>query len=156
MPRKPRLFVPGAIYHVYCRVARGEFVFDDNHLIKNNQYIKSGLSLANILIGKIKVDVEEKYSSYRPITMLTFAMDYSLWGLNERGYHVTNTILHILVALAIYWLISIFYRDNTLALLTGLLFVAHPIHTEAVAYVAGRGDSLAALFVLLCIIFYIK
>jgi REP element-mobilizing transposase RayT len=29
MPRRPRLFVPGAIYHVYCRVARGEFVFDD-------------------------------------------------------------------------------------------------------------------------------
>ena len=29
MPRRPRLFIPGAIYHVYCRVARGEFVFDD-------------------------------------------------------------------------------------------------------------------------------
>ena len=29
MPRHPRLFIPGAIYHVYCRVARGEFVFDD-------------------------------------------------------------------------------------------------------------------------------
>jgi hypothetical protein len=31
MPRHPRLFVPGAIYHVYCRIARGEFVFDDDH-----------------------------------------------------------------------------------------------------------------------------
>ena len=30
MPRRPRLFVPGAIYHVYCRVARGEFVFDEH------------------------------------------------------------------------------------------------------------------------------
>ena len=31
MPRHPRLFIPGATYHVYCRVARGEFVFDDDH-----------------------------------------------------------------------------------------------------------------------------
>lgn len=40
MPRRPRLFVPGAIYHVYCRVARGEFVFDDGR--EADEFVESG------------------------------------------------------------------------------------------------------------------
>jgi tetratricopeptide (TPR) repeat protein len=76
--------------------------------------------------------------------------------LDVRAYHLTNICLHILVALALYWLLLLLFSDPLLSLITSLLFVVHPIHTEAVTYISGRSDSLAALFILLCLIFYIK
>jgi len=88
--------------------------------------------------------------------MVSYAVDYSLWKLDVRGYHLTNIFLHIFVALTIYWLINLLYLDKFLSCLTAIFFVVHPIHTEAVSYISGRSDSLGALFVLLSIIFYIK
>ncbi len=83
-------------------------------------------------------------------------LDYSLWKLNVQGYHLTNILLHILVALAIFWLINVLYDDWLLSLFTSLLFIVHPIHIEAVTYISGRADPLATIFILLCFIFYLK
>ena len=82
--------------------------------------------------------------------------DHRVWKLDVRGYRLTNILLHILVSLAIFRLIIVLFDDWILALFTGALFVVHPIHTEAVAYISSRADSLAFLFMLLCFIFYIK
>jgi hypothetical protein len=83
-------------------------------------------------------------------------IDYSLWGLNVKGYHFINILLHILAALCIYWLISNLCHIRLLAFITGLLYLAHPIHSEAVSYIAGRADPLSAVFILLSFIFYVK
>ena len=79
--------------------------------------------------------------------------DHRVWKLDVRGYRLTNILLHILVSLAIFRLIIVLFDDWILALFTGALFVVHPIHTEAVAYISSRADSLAFLFMLLCFIF---
>jgi len=56
----------------------------------------------------------------------------------------------------IYWLINILYHRRTLSFLTALFFITHPVHTEAVAYISGRAEPLSSLFILLCLLFYIK
>ncbi len=145
-------------FAVYSNSFNSNFFWDDGLLIKNNEYIRSWTNLAHLFTKDIGSGggTGKTYTSYRPLQMVTYMVDYSLWTLNPKGYHLTNILLHISAALGVYWLINMIFRENWLSLLTGLLFVVHPIHTEAVTYISGRADPLALLFMLLCFIFYIK
>ncbi|MFH1753986.1 MAG: tetratricopeptide repeat protein [Candidatus Omnitrophota bacterium] len=141
---------------VYANSLNGEFLWDDLHLIKENVYIKDWSNIGAIFTKDTRGVLGGITYYHRPIQMLSYMVDHSLWGLNHRGYHLTNILLHILAALAMYWLLNIIFKDRTLSLLASALFVVHPVHTEAVAYISGRTDPIAAVFMLLCIIFYIK
>jgi tetratricopeptide (TPR) repeat protein len=141
---------------VYANSLRGGFIWDDNQLIRDNLSIRSRHNLPKLFTGAMYMGSTGEGIFYRPLQMFTYAMDYSLWGLNVKGYHLTNAVLHILVALTVYWLINILFCDGNLALLVSLLFATHPIHTEAVAYISGRADILAALFIILSIIVLYK
>jgi len=141
---------------VYCNSLGNEFIWDDSKLVKNNEYIKNWSNIKNIFTTSVGEGAGRESRLYRPFQIFTYKVDYSLWGLNAAGYRLTNILLHILVALSLYWFINILYDDKILSLFTSMLFVAHPIHTEAVTYISGRTDPLSALFILLCLICYIK
>ena len=143
-------------FAVYANSLSGEFIWDDNTLVKNNLYIRSWTNIAKIFTEDVGAGAEKSYRFWRPMQMLTYMLDYSFWELNPLGYHLTNIVLHILAALTLFWLINLLYDNRHLALITGLFFTVHPIHTEAVSYISGRTDPLALLFLLLCFIFYIK
>jgi len=138
----------------YSNSFKGQFVWDDVIIINDNPHIKNWSNLPNIFTHN-KIEGELK-KLYRPTQMLTYMADYSIWKLNVAGYHLTNLMLHILVALGIYWFINILYHDNILSTATSLLFITHPIHSEAVYYISGRADSLGLIFLLLSFISYIK
>ncbi len=141
---------------VYCNSLNGQFIWDDECLIKDNRYIKSLFYIKDIFTQHIGAGAYVEHNFYRPLQLVSYLIDYSLWGENVIGYHLVNLSLHICVALAVYKLIGAIFSVRLLSFLTSLLFIIHPIHTEAVAYISGRADSLAALFTLLCFIFYIK
>ncbi|MBU1869784.1 MAG: tetratricopeptide repeat protein [Candidatus Omnitrophica bacterium] len=141
---------------VYYNSLGAKFVWDDFALVRDNSCIKDLSGLAQLFKKNIWAGIGEGSCVYRPLQMVSFALDYSLWRLNVFGYHFTNILLHILVALSLYWLISILFRDKALSLFATLLFVVHPIHSEAVTYISGRADPLAALFLLFAFIFYLK
>ncbi|PIP04947.1 MAG: hypothetical protein COX52_14660, partial [Syntrophobacterales bacterium CG23_combo_of_CG06-09_8_20_14_all_48_27] len=143
-------------FSIYANSMKGKFIRDDESLIRDNIYIKSWSKVLNCFKNDIAAGGRQRWNSYRPFQMLTYMIDYSLWKLDVRGYHLINIILHILTALAIYWFINLIYGDSLLALFTSALFVINPLHVEAVSYISGRADSLSALFLLLCLIFYIK
>ena len=100
--------------------------------------------------------------NYHPLTMLSFALDYSSWGLSPRGYHVVNVALHLLNTLGVlvFTRMLLSLRDEPratqIALATALLFGVHPLHVESVAWVVGRKDLLYALFFLGSVIAYCK
>lgn len=148
------IFILG--FGVYYNSLHGAFLWDDDDLVKNNASIKSFSSAGKVFSKSSTEAGRREFGFYRPLQELTYTLDYALWKFNARGYHGTNVLLHVLAALALFWLISLFYHDVLLSLLTSLFFIVHPIHTEAVAYISGRADSLAAIFVLLCLVFYIK
>lgn len=79
--------------------------------------------------------------------MTTYMVDFTIWKLNPQGYHLTNIILHTAAALALFWLILVISGDNNLGVPTGIFFVIHPVHTEAVTYISGRSDLLALFFI---------
>ncbi len=141
---------------VYFTSLPGAFIWDDVHFIKDNVYLRSPAYLPRIITGDVAAGSGEKYNYYRPLTTVTYLVDYALWRLNPIGYHISSVLLHILVALAVYWLLLLLSRDRLLSLVAALLYVLHPIQTETVAYISGRPDSLAALCLLGCLISYLK
>ncbi len=138
---------------VYSNCLDGKFVWDDFGLVKDNSLIRSWRNIPEIFTEGMGGD---NSNFYRPLQIISYAADYSLWGLNSVGYHLTNTLLHILAALAVYWLINILFSSQALAFLTAALFVVNPLHTESVSYISTRSDPLSLLFISLTLIFYIK
>ncbi len=92
----------------------------------------------------------DHYQYFRPITTLSFSVDYALWGLNPWGYHLTNLLLHVLCACLLYWIIDeISGGYSGVAILGALLFTIHPVPTQNVSVISRRQDILAALFSLM-------
>ncbi|KAH9490464.1 Protein O-mannosyl-transferase tmtc2 [Bulinus truncatus] len=96
------------------------------------------------------------HKSYRPLCVLTFRLNYLLGGLAPWGYHLGNVICHAATTLAFTALAGAFIKTGPGTLAAGLLFAAHPIHTEAVAGIVGRADTLACLFFLLTLACYMR
>lgn len=137
-------------FAVYGKSLGNDFVrMDDGLLIYENQFIReiSPVSLKTIFTT---YDPE----LYIPLTFLTYQIDYQFSGLHPFGYHLTNLILHTLNALLVLWFIYLLSESGRLALFVAAVFVIHPLHTEAVAWAAGRKDLLSAAFFLGAVIAY--
>ncbi|MDD5116600.1 MAG: tetratricopeptide repeat protein [Candidatus Omnitrophica bacterium] len=143
-------------FFIYANSLTGDFIWDDEAFIINNSYIKDWSKTGLVFTRDSGEGACTELNFYRPIQLLSCMADYSLWGLNPFGYHLTCVMLHILVALAFYGLIRLLFADTTLAFFSAMLFLAHPVNTEAVSYISGRSDLLSALFLLLCLIFYVR
>ena len=113
-----------------------DLVHDDVFAIKDNQDLRSGtpwLSLfKNDFWGKSMAD-NISHKSYRPLTVATFRLNYSIHGLRPFGYHFVNALLHTTVSvLFLHFCTRHVFHDEKTSLFTALLFAVHPIHTEAV------------------------
>ena len=91
----------------------------------------------------------QKVNFYRPLQVASYVVDYSLWGLNPAGYHLTNILLHVGVAIALFYFLNLLFGSQKISLAASLLYAVHPAHTQAVSYILGRADILCALFLLL-------
>lgn len=141
---------------IYANSLKSSFIWDDYGLIKDNNYIKHWVNLPKIVIEDFGAGGGTRSNFYRPLQMILHMAGYSLWGLNVIGYHLTSVFLHILTAIALYFFVYAIVCNTSIAFLASLLFVTHPINTEAVCYISGVSDPLSLLFILLCFIFYIK
>jgi tetratricopeptide (TPR) repeat protein len=144
------------------------FVFDDDTHIKYNLLIQDVRFLADPSLAK-GIGLNHYYFlRLRYVSLLSFALDYRLHGLNPSGYHLTNLIIHLINASLVYGLIKISFTTpllsqsvlqrygSLIAFFTALLFAVHPIQTQAVTYIAQRQMSLATLFYLLSLYLYVK
>ncbi len=94
---------------------------------------------------------------YRPVSSLSYSLDYFLWGLNPFGYHLTNLILHVLVtALVLILVVSLTNGDVVKAWASALIFSLHPILIESVPAPDCRHDLLAAFILVSAFILFIR
>lgn len=144
------------------------FAFDDSEAIINNKDLNPASSnLSDLFFHDFwgnKIDSNVSHKSYRPLTVLTFRLNY--WfagGLHPMSFHVVNIFLHGVVSWLFLIVFTIIVRDGKkhhsrhhrmLPLISALLFAVHPIHTENVAAVVGRADLLCALCFALAFISY--
>jgi hypothetical protein len=149
----------------YMNTFDAPFQWDDRPMIAENPVLKD---LAYFLEPSM-VEGNRYYGSFRSryVGYLTFALNYKVGGLKLRGYHVLNLAVHIFNALFLYSLVLITFkaplleqsrlkqRSRSVAFLSAVLFVSHPVQTEAVTYVFQRFASLMAFFYLLSLLSYI-
>ncbi len=155
-------FAAGVIFFaawvVYLNSLGGEFVFDDTSIIANNPLIR-GLGWSNLkqIFGShYWQTVAGQGGLYRPVVVLSYALNYATGGLDPMGYHLVNVLVHAVNAVLVFWVARELFADGVLAFWSGLLFALHPVRTEAVAYIVGRAENLAALFLLLAWLAYLK
>jgi Flp pilus assembly protein TadD len=130
-------------------------------MIYGNAQVKS-LDWGNIL----QIFTLQKASTYQPIRVLSYAIDYHLWKLNPLGYHITNIFFYILTCIMVYFTLlhlSAHLREKAppdshgrVAIFGALLFVAHPVHVEAVTWLAARKEVLQGFFFFLAFFLYLK
>ncbi|MCA9392805.1 MAG: tetratricopeptide repeat protein [Candidatus Omnitrophica bacterium] len=130
------------------------FVWQDQTLIVNNEQIKHLEKWDELLTTTVQMDTVSQ-TFYRPLQMMTYMFDHMIWKDEPFGYHLTNLVLHCLAGVCLMELLWLLTLNRWTAFFGALLFVSHPIHTEAVAYVSGRSDPLAAIFTFLTIGNYI-
>lgn len=140
----------------YANSLNGTFIWDDIPIIRDNAFIRTLSGVGDIFTNDVGAGGGRSTSFYRPLYLFTYSINYYASGLNIQAIHLSNIILHILVSIAIFFLIKSISNDRLIAGLTGVLFAVHPVHTEVVSYMSGRVDSLVTLFLILSVISYIK
>jgi tetratricopeptide (TPR) repeat protein len=135
-----------AAFLVYYPSLSGEFVLDDGLLLTDNPLIKNPAGLYRFWFTTQPQD-------YWPITNTTLWLEWRLWGEHPTGYHVTNLLLHIAACLLIWTILRKLSIPG--GFLAALIFAVHPVNVESVAWVAQRKNTLAIVFFLLSILWYL-
>lgn len=132
---------------VYAGAFLGAFQYDDGFAI-----------LLNPHLDRVEVFVGHLDHMVRPVLHATFLLDRSLYGDDPAGYHLLNLLLHLGCGLLVYRILSRALAEDTryVPLGTAVLFLVHPIQTEAVTYISGRATGLMAFFYLLAFLLYLQ
>lgn len=136
---------------VFLQTRDHEFInFDDPLYVTNNPHVKGGLAGRNIVWAFTATAI----SNWHPLTWLSHMADVEIFGLNPRGHHLTNVIIHTLSTLLLFLLLVRMTGALWQSLFVAALFALHPLHVESVAWVAERKDMLSGFFWSLTLLFY--
>ncbi len=164
MPNRDHLvfiFILAAItLLVYYDSFNNGFVYDDYPFLVQNPSVTK-LDMKNILadfteMNAVSSDEKLARDVWRPFMTLSFALDYRLWKLNARFYHIENVLFHIANAILIYIATVLVMGDGFTAFIAAVVFAIHPVQTEAVTWVSGRSNVLFLFFFLLAFLAHVQ
>ena len=145
---------------IYANTLEGDFIYDDEVIAETEEIHANTLSqIPRVLFSESTVSMDRK------VGMLSFAINYYFNGLDPYGYHLVNMFIHLVNGFLLYLLVRLTLKmsmfNNTIrdraepiALAGSLLWLVHPVQTQAVTYIIQRFTSMAALFFLLSLLFY--
>ena len=149
------------IFLIYSSSLNGPFIFDDSR-IENNP----SLHITTLSIKSLAKAGFESSPSTRPVSYITFALNYYFHGFATRGYHIANICIHVLAAIILFLLIkttlslpplrSKFAQHTWLPFAAALIWAVHPLQTQSVTYIIQRMNSLSAMFYILSLYLYAK
>jgi Flp pilus assembly protein TadD len=145
------LFLTLLVTVAYANCLTLGFAFDDEIMITENLLIRKLDSIPQLVTsdywaGRRAPSEAQPWRSglYRPLILITFALNYAWGQLSPVGYHLVNLLLHLFVT----WMVYLLAREIGVGLAGGTvaaaLFAVHPLHTEAVIPIVGRAELLMA------------
>jgi protein O-mannosyl-transferase len=141
----------GLMLLTYGKSLSNEFVrWDDGLLIYENPGV---MEMTPSSLKRIFTTYDPEL--YVPLTLLTYQIDYQIAGPNPFIFHLENFLWHLLSALLVAWLAFLLIKKPWIACVVGLMFMLHPLHTEAVAWASGRKDVLSLFFFMASFIGYL-
>jgi len=149
---------------IYVNTLENGFIWDDTGEIENNEYIRSLKYIPLILSGGYwhNRQAHNLGVEYRPLSQISYAIDYVFWKLDPRGYKLTNIVIYCLNVIMVYILIGqclLVCNSKSrirsyegpffiiVPFLAALLFASHPVHAEAINWTKNRAELIAAFFI---------
>lgn len=124
---------------------------DDQAYIYRNPYLQN-ISLANIA----EIFSNFHFDAYLPITLVSFSLDYTFWGFDPFGYHLSQLVLHFANGCLAFVVLQLLKIPTRVAWIAVLIFLSHPLQVESVAWISERKNLLSSFFILGSILFYLK
>lgn len=149
----PATTLMAVVFGIYAICLGHDFqiMWDDNLYVTANEAAR-GFSLQHLKFAFTTSYV----GNYAPVHIISYMLDYELWGMRPAGYILTNIILHAANGLLLYLLVVVLHGGRLRAFATALIFSVHPVQVESVAWIAQRKNVLALFFVLLAMHLYIR
>jgi tetratricopeptide (TPR) repeat protein len=131
---------------LYSPVGGHPFVnYDDPSYITENSHIQAGLTWGTLRWALRSMDA----SNWHPVTWLSHAADYELFGMNASGHHWSSVLLHTINVILLFLLLWQSTGAIAKSLLVAALFAVHPLNVESVAWIAERKNVLSTMLFLL-------
>jgi len=150
------LLLVAATLFVYWQVQHHEFTnYDEVMYVTENPRVRQGLTWDNLRYAF----TESKSGYWHPLTWLSLMADSQLFLGNAGGYHWTSLLIHIANTILLFFILSVMTKAPWQSGLVAALFAFHPLHVEAVAWIAARKDVLSGFFWMLALgayAFYVK
>ncbi|MEO6883679.1 MAG: tetratricopeptide repeat protein [Bacteroidia bacterium] len=153
LPSK-RFLVPSFIF-LFCFLLYGntlnhDYALDDDIYTKKNVFVQQGFSAFKDIFNKGSLYGFNKAndSNYRPLTLLDFMTEVSVFGMDPHVSHFFNVLFFSLTCLLLYKLMQLLFKEYhaSIPIFITLLFACHPVHTEVVANIKSRDEILVLLF----------
>ncbi len=156
---------------LYANTLHHQYALDDDIVIRKNEFVQQGVA------GIYDLFAQETFTGffgkkkdlvaggrYRPLSLVTFALEHEFFGDRPALSHFINILLYAVTALLIFALLNLLFLKSeyrslwapALPFLAALLWVVHPIHTEVVANIKGRDEIMAMLFSILAAYSYLR
>jgi tetratricopeptide (TPR) repeat protein len=147
----PALLLTLLTFAVYYQVIHHPFSnYDDGEYVGDNLKIQQGITGGTLRWALTSIE----HANWHPLTWLSHALDWQLYGSNPSGHHVTSLLLHTLNVVLLFFFLARVTRSTSRSFLVAALFAVHPLNVESVAWIAERKNVLCALFFLLTLLAY--
>lgn len=156
----PEILIFILVFLLYANTISHEYALDDKAMITHNEFTQQGFSGISDIIaydsmagmfGKESRELEG--GRYRPLSIITFAIEQEFFGGNPHISHFFNILFYAISLILLYRVLlclfvnyKAYYWYTSIPFLATVLFAAHPLHTEIVANIKGRDEILAFLF----------
>ena len=145
--------VAGGALLAYLNNLGNGFVYDDRFVIERNPAVQN-LEWSQLVTGSYWGEIVEA-GLYRPLTLLSFGLNRAL-GASATGFHLVNDVLHAVASVLVLLTARALGAGRFVALAAGLVFALHPLQTEAVNALVGRGEILAFVFAIGAFLLYVQ
>lgn len=149
-------------FALFANTLANQFVYDDHFLIEQNEALRQWSYFTTAFTDSHAYDVaflnfqDSQLDYYRPFTRMLFALAYQAFGLAPHYWHLLNLLIYCAVVALTYLVIEELTESRAAGVAGTLLFAAHPIHSEAVAWVNCLVETLHALFFLAAFLLYLR
>lgn len=145
-------------FFLYANTINHDFALDDTGAVQQNLNVKKGISgIPEILKMDLWEQSDVRLGYYRPLSLITFALEYEVFQNAPHVHHFNNVLIFAISCVVLFFVMHSLLGNvhQFIPVFVALLFAAHPIHTEVVANIKSRDEILSFLFVFLALLFYL-
>lgn len=141
---------------IYFNSLHNAMFWDDDDFILKNRYIQDWKFFPKYFTENVIAGNYLLGNYWRPVLLMLFSVEWHWWKDWAPGWHLVSILFHSLDSVLLFCLLDLLTKKRWVSFLTALVFLTHPIQTEAVVYANAISDSLACFFIFIALIAYIK